>query len=88
MNTLLIDTADNEEIKVGLRINRKEYWLKRVIDYRKAQVVLPMIDSMLKKHNLQPTEIEKIEVNQGPGSFTGIRVGLSVANALRFALGI
>lgn len=88
MLTLLIDTADNKEIKVGLVIGGKKYWLKRKVNFQKAQVVLPMIDELLKKHYLKLSQLEKIEVNSGPGSFTGIRVGLSVANALRFALGI
>ncbi len=88
MNTLLIDTSSNKEIRVGLVIGEKKYLMKRKVDFQKAQVVLPMIDELLKKHHLKLSQLEKIEVNSGPGSFTGIRVGLSVANALRFALGI
>ncbi|MCL4437453.1 L-threonylcarbamoyladenylate synthase [Patescibacteria group bacterium] len=85
---LLIDTADNKEIRVGLKIDGKEYVDHQVIDFRKAQVVLPMIDKILKKHKLNIKNIKKIEVNQGPGSFTGIRVGISVANVLSFVLKI
>ena len=33
-------------------------------------------------------DISEIEVNTGPGSFTGLRVGVSIANALGWALGI
>lgn len=88
MNILLIDTASNKEIRVGLVIGGKKYLMKRKVNFQKAQVVLPMIDEILKKHRLKLSQLEKIEVNKGPGSFTGIRVGLSVANALRFALGI
>ena len=36
----------------------------------------------------QTNGIDAIEVNAGPGSFTGLRVGASIANALSFALGI
>lgn len=88
MCTLLIDTTDNKEIRVGLVIDRKKYWLKRKVDYRKAQVVLPMVDELLKKRNLKLSQLGKIEVNTAGGSFTGIRVGLSVANALGFLLKI
>jgi tRNA A37 threonylcarbamoyladenosine modification protein TsaB len=42
----------------------------------------------LKQQGLKPTDITEIEVNPGPGSFTGSRVGVTIANALAFALGI
>lgn len=84
---LTIDTSDNKEIKVGLRIDHKEDVRKQKIGLGKAQVVLPMIENLLKKYDLKLGDLTAIEVNTGPGSFTGIRVGLSVANALVFALG-
>lgn len=86
--TLLINTSSNQAIEVGLRINGKEYIKKQEIDSRRAQAVLPMIDEILKKHNLELKDLEGIEVNTGPGSFTGLRVGATVANALSFALKI
>ncbi|MCL5438414.1 MAG: L-threonylcarbamoyladenylate synthase [Patescibacteria group bacterium] len=85
---LLIDTADNKEIRVGLRIDGKEYIKKQRIDFRRAQIVLPMIDKILKNYKLSIKDLKAIEVNQGPGSFTGLRVGASVANALSFVLKI
>lgn len=88
MNTLLIDTSDNKKITVGLRTDGKEHRVTRKIGVKKAQVVLSLIDALLKKHSASLQEIEAIEVNTGPGSFTGLRVGISVANALSFALKI
>lgn len=88
MDTLLIDTADNKRITVGLRTDGKEYRVARKIGVKKAQVVLSLIDALLKKQSVSLNEIEAIEVNTGPGSFTGLRVGVSVANALGFALKI
>lgn len=88
MNTLLIDTSSNKEIKVGLSINRKKYIVKQSVDYRKAQVILPLIDKILRKNNLTLQNLRKIEVNTREGSFTGVRIGLSVANVLGFALKI
>jgi len=88
MNILLIDTSSNEEIIVGLRIGNREYQSKQKVGSQKAQVVLPLIDKLLKKHKLFPQDLNAIEVNEGPGSFTGLRVGISVANTLSFALKI
>ncbi len=88
MKTLLIDTASNEKIIVGVRIDGKVYKITQKIGKEKAQIVLPMIDRMLKNHKLKLQDLTGIEVNIGQGSFTGIRVGLSIANALAFALDI
>jgi len=88
MNTLSIDTSSNSEIKVGLKTNEKTDWLVRSIDKQKAQVVLPMIKALLEKHKLKKEQLEEIEVVTGPGSFTGLRVGTAIANALGFTLNI
>lgn len=85
---LLIDTSSNKEIKVGLRIDKKECHVRQKISFQKTQVILPLIDKLLKKKGLKITDINDIEVNSNQGSFTGIRVGMSIANALSFALKI
>ena len=53
-----------------------------------SQVLLPMIDKILKKNHLTTANVTSIDVNPGPGSFTGTRVGVSVANAMGLALDI
>lgn len=88
MNILLIDTSSNQEIKVGLKMGKKKFLISRKIDKQKAQAVLPMIQALLKKHELKLTDLNGINVNTGPGSFTGIRVGVAIAKALSFALKI
>lgn len=86
--TLILDTADNKKISIGLKINNKEYSLTKKIKSNKTQIVLPMIDSLLKKHKMKLEDIGEIKVNATPGSFTGLRVGMSIANALAFVLNI
>lgn len=88
MNVLLIDTTDNKNIKIGLRIKGEEVFIEQAFEKNSAQKVLPFIDQLLKDSNLTLKAIQEIEVNKGPGSYTGIRVGLAIANALSFALGI
>lgn len=88
MTILLIDTSSNKEITVGLRIDDNEYVVRKKIGLQKSQVTLELIDKLLKKHNVALSNINSIKVNTGPGSFTGLRVGASVANALGWTLGI
>lgn len=79
---LFIDTSSNKQtiVKLDSKI------LKKSSKTWHSQVVLPMIKKLLKKRPI--TDITEIEVHPGPGSFTGLRVGAAVANALRFALGL
>ena len=85
---LLIDTTSNKTIKVGLNRQEQEFMVEQKLDKQKAQIVLRLIDELLKKHNLKLKDIEAIQINPGPGSFTGIRVGFTVANTLAFLLKI
>jgi tRNA threonylcarbamoyladenosine biosynthesis protein TsaB len=87
-NIIRIDTANNKEIIVGLTRDGKEDVMQQTIDHRRAQVVLPMIEVLLKKHQLSYKDITAIEVNPGPGSFTGLRVGITIANTLSYLLKI
>lgn len=88
MTTLFIDTTSNKEITVRLFIDEHKYLLKETLTFHKAQVVLPMVEKLLKEHQLTLQDLDAIDVHKGPGSFTGVRVGVSVANALGFALSI
>ena len=86
MKTLVIDTSDNKQISVGLRIDNKEYIKRQKVDTTKAQAALPLIREILKEKDMAIEDIDAISVNTGPGSFTGLRVGIAIANALGFSL--
>ena len=81
---LFIDTSDSEKIVVGFDDKKFETNARQ----EKAQRLLPFIDELMQKQNKKFKDITEIKVNTGPGSFTGLRVGVSVANALGWALGV
>ncbi len=85
---LLIDTSSNKHIAVGIVVDGKKYTVKKEIGLQKSQVVLSLIEDLLSKHHVALSELTAITVNEGPGSFTGLRVGASIANAFSFALQI
>ena len=86
--TLLLDTSDNKEIAIGLIINGRKDIQTEKITSNKAQIILPMINRILKKYSVKLDDISTIKINAGPGSFTGVRVGLAIVNALSFVLKI
>ncbi len=53
-----------------------------------SEKLIPMIDWLLGGIGIEKKEIEGVAVSIGPGSFTGLRVGLSTAKGLAFSLGI
>lgn len=87
MNKLLIDTTDQKTTKVGLSTSLKTQYLKSHNNY-KSQETLKLVKKIIEKNDLKIEDIDEIEVNPGPGSFTGIKVGISIANALGFSLGV
>lgn len=83
-----IDTSDNKKINVGLEVNGVKSNLSKEAAILKSEAALPLIDKVLKDYNLKIEEIDEIKVNTGPGSYTGIRVGVAIANALGLVLKI
>ena len=85
---LQINTKDRKKITVALKDKKKVVKSLSEENEYGSQVLLPLIMKLLKTANCQLPTLKGIEVETGPGSFTGLRVGVSVANALGYSLGI
>ncbi len=85
---LSIDTTDNKKIVLSLSLGEKLITTTKVIDTWTSQFLLPTIDSFLRKNKLSLSYLDMIKVKKGEGSYTGIRVGLTVANTLGWLLDI
>lgn len=85
---LIIDTS--EKTYLALRNSDGEIVEERKIDLRfsQSEQLLQSIDEMIKKNDCKLDQIRKILVNPGPGSYTGLRVGMTTANLLAFTLNI
>ena len=83
-----IDTSNNKKIFVTLINEDKKIEVFLESALLKSEVCLPLIENLLKKNKINIEEIDAIEVNEGPGSFTGLRVGAAIANAFSYLLKI
>lgn len=54
-------------------------------EQRSARALVPTIQRAIRKVSWQPSEIDLIAVTTGPGSFTGLRVGVTTAKTLAYA---
>ena len=84
---LFIDTHD-ELITIALKNNEDLFIKTKVSEYAHSVYTMPMIEEVFKENNLNIKDLEKLIVVNGPGSFTGIRIGLSIAKTLAYALNI
>lgn len=85
MNILAIDTG-TENLSVALESNGKRSFILEKVGNRHTEFALDKIANLLNQHNLKVTDLDLIAYNQGPGSFTGLRIGLSLS--LGIALGL
>lgn len=84
---LFIDTHD-ELITIGLKNEDKLYIKTKLSEYSHSIFTMPMIEELFKENNLNVKDLKKIIVVNGPGSFTGIRIGVSIAKTMAYALNI
>ncbi|MCE5188268.1 MAG: tRNA (adenosine(37)-N6)-threonylcarbamoyltransferase complex dimerization subunit type 1 TsaB [Eubacteriales bacterium] len=52
-----------------------------------AETALPLLDELLEENGVSIENVDLFAVDIGPGSFTGVRIGVSLVNALAFATG-
>lgn len=86
--TLWINTSDRKKIEVALKKDKKVFDSRFAENEFGSQVLLSLITEILEDNKLEFSDLSGIEVEKGPGSYTGLKVGASVANALGFSLNI
>ncbi|GHE78523.1 tRNA (adenosine(37)-N6)-threonylcarbamoyltransferase complex dimerization subunit type 1 TsaB [Thalassotalea profundi] len=84
MNYLAID-ASTEACSVALNFNDKIYHQFELCPQSHSTVLLPMIDSILTQAGCQLSELNGLIFGRGPGSFTGVRIGIGVVQGLAFS---
>ncbi len=86
---ILTIRTDKPEAEIGLFEDEKELIYESWEAHRQlAETIHGRIEIMLKSRNKTWADLEGIICFQGPGSFTGLRIGLTVANALAASIEI
>lgn len=88
MYSLLLDSA-NRDLNIGLA---KDGLLVDHVSYdawqRQSELMVKEIDAVLRHNKLSAKDINEVVVTIGPGSYTGIRIALTIAKTLAFTLNI
>ncbi len=86
MISLLIDTS-NTNLAVGIA---KDHSLIAEVQYeawqRQSEFLIQEIDKLFAENNITKDDIDEIIVAKGPGSYTGVRIAMTVAKVMAFAL--
>lgn len=86
MISLLLDSA-NRDLNIGLSQDDKIFdRISYTAWQRQSELMVKEIDVLLKRNNLSAKDIDELVVTIGPGSYTGIRIALTIAKTLAFAL--
>lgn len=88
MFTLFIDTHFKDVI-ISLYKNQNllDFIIEKNVNTT-SQVTMPIIEKILERNNCNEKDLNRIVVCIGPGSFTGVRVGVTIAKLLSYLLNI
>jgi tRNA threonylcarbamoyladenosine biosynthesis protein TsaB len=73
----------------GVALRNGNRIVERVNDnwQKTAEAIVPLVASVMKEAGLRPMELDVIAVSAGPGSFTALRIGMSVAKGIAYGAG-
>lgn len=82
MNKIYIDSSGRKEKVIKLIEDG------RVVCEKRGELdIVSTIAQLLRENNLKISDINEFEPNYGPGSYTGLKMGVTVCNILNWALG-
>jgi len=86
MISLFISTATKRLLVSIIKDNEVIYSFNEYNDNTLSERIMPVIDDAFNKSNITANDIDRIYVVNGPGSFTGIRVGITIAKTIAWVL--
>ncbi|MDR2478323.1 MAG: tRNA (adenosine(37)-N6)-threonylcarbamoyltransferase complex dimerization subunit type 1 TsaB [Treponema sp.] len=87
MNLLAVNTAVST-LSAAVAAGEDTWYFEADAGLRHSELLMDCIDLLMKKSGLQPEDLSGVLCMGGPGSFTGLRIGFSLAKGLALSLGI
>lgn len=88
MISLFLDTSSKKLVVYLVKDKDILYFKELETTNDHSKYLVPFIDEALKQNNLSPKDINKIYVVNGPGSFTGTRIGVTVGKVFAYSIEI
>lgn len=85
---LFIDTSTSYPIVSIIENNNIKAMFNKKIDTDISVSIFSILDTMFKELNITPQDIKKIFIANGPGSFTGTRIGVTIAKVYGYSLNV
>jgi len=88
VKSLLIDTSTEALILILTEDDKVIDYHYEIIKRDHSTLLMPNLDNLLARNHFDISEIDRLIVTEGPGSYTGVRIGVTVAKTLSYALNI
>lgn len=86
MLSLLLDSADKKLLVALFKDDKKLDEISYEARQRQSELMIPELKKILDKNKINPKDINEIIVTLGPGSYTGVRIALTIAKIYALSL--
>lgn len=83
MKSLLIDTSNRYLVIAAYEDDVLIEGIQEEGSKKQSEYAIPYIERILNKHHFELFDVDEIVVTRGPGSYTGVRVGMTIAKTLK-----
>ena len=88
MKAFCLEMSNSKNLILAFKNDDSEYFVELKTQIYKSEIVWDLIKEGFERINLAPSDLDFIGTGLGPGSFTGLRVGLSIVKGIALSLNI